>query len=149
MLRKITRVTILQSAIAALTIATSLPLAAQASNWWAGPERSGECYIPNMQTSFRCQFGPYRRVQGARQIGGFYINPTNRVGQTGRIPLEYRVNGGNWVPAFITMNATRGNYIDFGNGVHSFEYRFPRPQNGPLRAGGGTIYFRMNYDLDR
>jgi len=127
---------------------SSLAPAAVAGNWWAGPERRGSCYIPNRQTSYRCRFGRYRRVSGARQIGGFYLNPTNNLGYTGPVVLEYRTNGGDWQQRTLTMNATSGNYINFGYGVTSFDYRFPRPQSSLLGDGGGTIYFRMNYDLD-
>jgi hypothetical protein len=101
-----------------------------------------------MPTPFSCQYGSYGKGN-ARQIGGFYVNPTNNVGHTGTIPLEYRVNGGQWIRRNITMNATSGNYIDFGNGVSSFDFRFPRPDRSPLRDGIGTISFKFNYDLDR
>ena len=148
MLIRFSKITIFSGVCAVLSgiFLTPMPVLA---NWWAGSERTGSCYIPNMQTSFNCQFGTYRTVSGARQIGGFYVNPTNNVGHTHPIPLEYRVNGGQWTRVSLRMNATSGNYIDFGNGVQSFDYRFPRPDNSPLRVGGGTIFFRFNYDLDR
>lgn len=135
--------------LAILASTISIPVAVQAGNWWAGPERRGSCYMPYLTRSFTCKFGSYKRVSGARQIGGFYVNPTNNVGQTGKIPLEYRINRGGWQRTEITMNATSGNYIDFGNGVRRFDFRFIRPDRGPLSSREGTIYFTMNYDLDR
>lgn len=147
------KVAFLGGMLAILASTISIPVAVQAGNWWAGPERSGSCYMSRRDVPFNCQFGSYTRVSGARQIGGFYVNPTNNptnnVGQTGKIPLEYRINGGGWQRTEITMNATSGNYIDFGNGVRSFDFRFIRPDRGPLNGGNGTIYFKMNYDLDR
>jgi hypothetical protein len=116
---------------------------------WAGDERSGSCYIPNRQTNFNCQFGSYKTVNGARQIGGFYINPRHQFGTSGRIPIQYRINGGGWIDAQLTLNVTTGgNYINFGNGVQSFDFRFLRPAQDSL-GGGSTIYFKFNYELDR
>lgn len=148
MSKAISRLAILAGLSAVLSSFLSAPALA---NWWErNKEREGSCYIPNMQTSFHCNFGPYRTIPGARQIGGFYVNPRNDVDHSTPIPLEYRLNGtGQWTRVFIQMNATSGNYIDFGDGVQSFEYRFPRPDQGPLRGGGGTIHFTFNYDLDR
>ena len=48
----------------------------------------------------------------------------------------------------ITLNQTSGNYIDFGNGVQNFDFRFLRPADDSL-GGGSTIKFNFNYDLDR
>jgi len=118
------------------------------ANWWAGSERSGSCYIPNRQTSFNCQFGSYRVVNRARQIGGFYVNPTHQFRGNGTIPMQYRINGGGWINRNLTLNATSGNYIDFGNGVSSFDFRILRPASDSL-GGGSTTSFKFNYDLDR
>jgi hypothetical protein len=118
------------------------------ANSWAGDERSGECYIPNRQTSFTCQFGSYGKGREARQIGGFYINPTHQFGGSGSIPIQYRINGGGWRDAQVTLNQTSGNYIDFGDGVDNFDFRFVRPTQDSL-GGGSTIKFKFNYDLDR
>jgi len=133
-------------AIALSSVALTPPSAY--ANWWSGGERSGSCYIPNRQTNFNCQFGTYRPVNGARQIGGFYINPRHQFGTPGTIPIQFRVNGGGWNTRYLTLNATSGNYIDFGEGVRSFDYRFLRPQSEAL-GGGTSINFRFNYDLDR
>jgi hypothetical protein len=122
------------------------------ANLWAGAEKTGECMIPNRQTTFTCQFGSYfyqtKEVSNARQIGGFYINPKHQFGGNGVIPIQYRVNGGNWMNAQVTLNQTNGNYIDFGDGVKSFDFRILRPADDSL-GGGSTIYFKFNYDLDR
>ncbi|HLO85669.1 MAG TPA: hypothetical protein VK203_11785 [Nostocaceae cyanobacterium] len=134
--------------IAAILMGTvSFPLSAFA-NWWAGSERSGSCYIPNRQTNFTCQFGTYRVVNGARQIGGFYVNPRHQSGSNGDIPIQYRINGGSWINRTLKLNSTSANYIDFGNGVTSFDFRFLRPSSENL-GGGSTTYFKFNYDLDR
>lgn len=118
------------------------------ANWWAGSERSGSCYIPNPQTNFSCQFGTYRVVNGARQIGGFYVNPRHQSGSSGNIPIQYRINGGSWINRTLTLNSTSANYIDFGNNVNSFDFRFLRPSDGRL-GNASTTYFKFNYDLDR
>jgi hypothetical protein len=116
---------------------------------WAGDEKWGACTIPNRQRNFTCQYGPYRTVNGARQIGGFYINPRHEFGTPGRIPIQYRINGGPWIDAQLTLNVTTGgNYINFGNGVQSFDFRFLRPTQDSL-GGGSTIQFKFNYELDR
>lgn len=128
-------------------VATMSPAPAHA-NWWAGNERSGSCTIPNRQTNFDCQFGTYKVVKGARQIGGFYINPRHQFGGKGTIPMQYRVNGGNWINRNLVLNDTSRNYIDFGNGVKSFDFRILRPSSEDL-GGGSTTYFKFNYDLDR
>jgi hypothetical protein len=148
MFRNTSKVAVLGGTFAILATTMSIPVAVQAGNWWAGPERSGSCYIPNRQTSFDCQFGSYRVVSGARQIGGFYVNPRHQSGKNGSIPIEYRTNGGQWISRQLTLNSTSANYIDFGNGVKSFDFRFKRPESEEL-GGGTTTYFRMNYDLDR
>jgi hypothetical protein len=139
---------VLGSAIAILATTVLAPIAVQAGNSWAGPERSGSCYIPNRQTSFNCQFGLYRLVTGAKQIGGFYVNPKHQSGKNGTIPIQYRINGGQWISKRLTLNSTSANYIDFGNGVRSFDFRFQRPESDEL-GGGSTINFKMNFDLDR
>lgn len=133
--------------VSAMTVTTLFPNLALA-NLWAGNEKGGSCYIPNRQTSFNCQFGPYRTEKGAKQIGGFYVNPRHQFGKNGTIPIEYRVNGGGWRSRQLVLNSTNANYIDFGNGVQNFEFRFLRPASDEL-GGGSTTYFRMNYDLDR
>jgi len=46
------------------------------------------------------------------------------------------------------MGQTGGNYIDFGNGVSSFEFLFPYSVRTPLGTGESQINFTMNYDLD-
>jgi len=129
----------------------SFPLRASA-NEWAGNERSGSCNIPNnRQTTFNCQYGPYRLPtrSGARQISGFYVNPRNQSGRGGTIPIEYRINGGgNWVRRSVVLNSTTANYINFGNGVLSFEFKFLRP-NSEEGWDGTTTNFTFNYDLDR
>ncbi len=135
------------SGVALATVATMSPSPAHA-NWWAGNERSGSCYIPNRQTNFTYQFGTYRVVNGARQIGGFYINPRHQFGGGGTIPIQYRVNGGGWINRNLVLNDTSRNYIDFGNGVKSFDFRFLRPSAESL-GGGSTTSFKFNYDLDR
>jgi hypothetical protein len=139
------------SMTAVLVGSVSFPSSAFA-NWWAGSERSGSCYIPNRQKNFSCKFptsGTYRVVNGARQIGGFYVNPRHQFGSSGDMPIEYRINqGGNWIPRTLKLNLTSANYIDFGNGVNSFEFRFLRPSSESL-GGGTTTYFKFNYDLDR
>lgn len=139
---------ILGGAAAILATTVVMPSIAQAGNVWANSEKNGSCYIPNRQTNFRCQFGSYYKDSKVRQIGGFYVNPTNNVGVNGTIPFEYRINGGSWISRPITMNSTSGNYIDFGDGVSSFDFRFSRP-SGALGDGGATIFFKMNYDLDQ
>jgi hypothetical protein len=116
--------------------------------WWAGNEKSGQCYIPNRQTTFTCQFGAYGKGREGRQIGGFYINPRHQFGGSGTIPIQYRINGGGWINARVTLNATSGNYINFGNGVDNFDFRLVRPVQDSL-GGGSTMYFKFNYDLDR
>ncbi|HBE17467.1 MAG TPA: hypothetical protein DDW51_07595 [Cyanobacteria bacterium UBA11367] len=125
----------------------SFPSSASA-NWWAGSERSGSCTIPNRQTSFNCRYGPYRVVNGASQIGGFYVNPRERYGNNGTIPIEYRINGGGWVRRDLVLNSTSENYIDFGNGVRYFEFRFLRPESVDQR-NDNSITYTFNYDLDR
>ena len=150
---KASRLAVLGGTLAIVATALSIPVAVLADNWWAGSEKSGDCWIPNRQTSYdQCQYprngGSYERVQGARQIGGFYVNPTVD-GYSGKIPLEYRINGGGWRRTEITLSARSGNYIDFGNGVNNFNFRFPRSDNSPLNAGGYRINFTFNYDLDR
>jgi hypothetical protein len=115
---------------------------------WAGKEKSGSCYIPNRQTNFDCKFGSYVTVKGARQIAGFYIIPKHQSGAPGRIPIQYRINGGAWIDQQLTLNQIDGNYIDFGNGVQRFDFRFLRPAQDSL-GGGSTINFKFNYDLDR
>lgn len=137
--------------VLSVSIATSIlnviarPALAQ---WWAGNEKSGSCFIPARQTNFDCKFGPYKTVNGARQIGGFYINPRHQSGAAGKIPIQYRVNGGAWIDRQLTLNETTGNYIDFGKGVQNFDFRFLRPAQDSL-GGGSTINFKFNYDLDR
>jgi hypothetical protein len=148
MFRNTSKVAVLGGTLTILATIMSIPVAVQAGNWWAGAERSDSCYIPNRQTSFNCQFGSYRVVSGARQIGGFYVNPRHQSGKNGSIPIEYRINGGRWISRQLTLNSTSANYIDFGNGVKSFDFRFKRPESEEL-GGGTTTYFRMNYDLDR
>jgi len=133
--------------VSAMTVTTLFPNLALA-NLWAGNEKGGSCYIPNRQTSFNCQFGPYRTEKDAKQIGGFYVNPRHQFGKGGTIPFEYKVNGGGWQSRRLVLNSTSANYIDFGNGVQNFEFRFRRPESDEL-GGGSTINFRMNYDLDR
>lgn len=149
MSRKSSKLAALGGALAILATPLSIPVAVQAGNWWAGAERSGSC---TMAAYDGCVFprnsNAYQTVGGARQIGGFYVNPTNNVNYTGKIPLEYRVNGGQWLRTEITMNATSGNYIDFGNGVKNFNFRFPRP-SGAVGDKKAIIYFKFNYDLDR
>ena len=148
---KTSKIAALGGTVAVLVASLSIPVVVLANNW-AGLERKGDCYVPNPQTSYdKCEFprngGAYERVNGARQIGGFYVNPTVD-GYSGKIPLEYRVNGGGWTRTEITLNVTSGNYIDFGDGVNNFNFRFPRPDKGPLYGGGYAMTFRFNYDLD-
>ena len=118
------------------------------ANLWAGDEKGYSCFIPNRQTNFDCQYGSFPTVNNARQIGGFYINAKHQFGGGGVIPIQYRVNGGNWMNAQVTLNQNNGNYIDFGDGVQSFDFRLLRPADDSL-GGGSTIFFKFNYDLDR
>lgn len=118
------------------------------ANEWAGGERSGSCYIPSKTKSWDCRFGPYTPVKGARSIGGFYINPIHESRKSGDMPIEYRINGGEWIRRDLKLNSTNKNYIDFGKGVKSFEYRFLFPYQMEF-GGGSTTTFKFNYDLDR
>lgn len=138
------------SLLSAVLVSAITPVAS-ANNRWAGDERSGSCFFPNYQTRFGgCEFGAYRKPSGARQIGGFYVNPTADTSYTGYVLLQYRTNNGDWQDRRLELNATSGNYIDFGDGVNSFSYRFPhREQPSAIGGGGITVSFRMNYDLDR
>ncbi len=148
MFRNTSKVAVLGGTLTILATIMSIPVAVQAGNWWAGPERSGSCYIPNRQASFNCKFGPYRLVTCDKKICGFYVNPRHQSCKNGTIPIEYRINGGQWISRRLTLNSTSANYIDFGNGVRSFEFRFKRPESEEL-GGGSTTSFKMNYDLDR
>lgn len=148
MFRNTSKVTLFGSTLAIIATTVFAPIAVQAGNSWAGSEKGGSCYIPNRQTSFNCKFGPYRLVTNAKQIGGFYVNPRHQSGKNGTIPIEYRINGGQWISRRLTLNSTSANYIDFGNGVKSFEFQIKRPESEEL-GGGSKIDFKMNYDLDR
>ena len=141
------KITILGATFSMLAALMSFPLVALANNW-AGPERRGSCFIPRAERSFECKFGPYNTVAGAKQIGGFYVNAEQTASYTGPMPLRYRVNGGDWREAVLMMGRTGGNYIDFGNGVSSFEFLFPYSVRTPLGTGESQINFTMNYDLD-
>jgi hypothetical protein len=125
----------------------SFPSSASA-NSWAGSEKSGSCYIPGRTMSFDCIFGPYGIVDGARQIGGFYVNPRHESGADGTVRIAYQVNGGEWVRRDLVLNSTSDNYVDFGDGVSSFKFKFLRPSSMDLE-GGTTTNFTFNYDLDR
>ena len=141
------KITILGATFSILAALMSVPLVALANNW-AGPERRGSCFIPRAEFSFECKFGPYNTVSGAKQIGGFYVNADQTAGYTGPMPILYRVNGGNWQETVLIMGRSGSNYIDFGNGVSSFEFLFPRSVRTPLGTGESQINFTMNYDLD-
>ncbi|WP_293153427.1 MULTISPECIES: hypothetical protein [unclassified Microcoleus] len=144
MSKSTTKITVLGATFSILATLVSFPLVALANNW-AGPERRGSCFIPRAEFSFECKFGPYN---SDKQIGGFYVNPEQTAGYTGPMPFRYRVNGGNWQETVLIMGRTGSNYIDFGNGVSSFEFLFPRSVRTPLGTGESTINFTMNYDLD-
>ena len=139
--------TILGATFSILAILMSVPIVALANNW-AGPERRGSCFIPRAELSFECKFGPYNTVSGAKQIGGFYVNAEQTAGYSGPMPFRYRVNGGNWQETVLIMGRSGSNYIDFSNGVSSFEFLFPRSVRTPLGTGESQINFTMNYDLD-
>ncbi len=141
------KITILGATFSILAALMSFPLVALANNW-AGPETRWSCFIPRAEYSFECKFGPFNTVSGAKQIGGFYVNAEQTAGYTGPMPFRYRVNGGNWQETVLIMGRSGSNYIDFGNGVSSFEFLFPRSVRTPLGTGESTIKFTMNYDLD-
>lgn len=147
MFRNTSKNVVLGSTIAILATTVLAPIAVQAGNSWAKPEKKGSCYIPNRQTTFNCYFGPYTLKPGERQIGGFYVNPRHQSGKNGTIPIQYRINGGQWISRRLTLNSTSANYIDFGNGVRSFDFQFQRPESEEL-GGGSKIDFTMNYELD-